>query len=485
MNLLNLIPDDERFSINFGKWRRTCQRYGKILLTSIIAMCISFVGTHFTSASESKTFTELVPPNFKGFSATVVGDVCYIRKGPSTDTSSLGTVTEGTKLTVEDYRNNWAKVKSDKLDGWIAGWLIDVNLKEQNVQAVITRTDVNVRQGPGLSNKVLSMTQQGTVFPAEAKRGEWICVRLSTGGVAWIFETLLKLEWQSDGKGGKSSSGNVESDKEQNRSTVEVVRTDVNFRSGPSTNYSVIGSLNRGDVLDVLGKDGGWINAISPLGIKGWVASYLTDDAQGSIGNPADGFQTSSELAGKLIVVDPGHGGLDPGVISSNGTREKDITLAVSLKTRTYLERLGAKVIMTRSGDYTPGSDWGSHLGDLDSRIYLANSNNADAFVSIHVNSFPSDRQVSGLLGIHCPGSSQSKRLTSCITSNVSRTTGVHHRGNRSENFRVVLRTTMPATLIELGFMTNPGDASLLIQDTYQDLAAQGIAKGVAEFFSR
>lgn len=213
--------------------------------------------------------------------------------------------------------------------------------------------------------------------------------------------------------------------------------------------------------------------------------SLIASDAWWPLSKSAQASKSPAALSGKTVVIDPGHGGSDPGVISGTGIEEADLTLAIALKAKACLESLGAKVIMTRTGDYTPGSDWATPMGDLNSRVYLANSNKADAFVSIHINSFPEDAGVSGVTGFYCSGSAVSQQLSDSVASSVSDATGLNLDGTRTADYRVLVNTKMPATLLELGFMTNANDAAHLTRKSFQDTAARAIAEGIADFFGR
>ncbi len=433
----------------------------------LVLLLVTIVCTpHLSFASATGTTWEPLPPSLEGFQAVVVGSVCNIRKGPSTDTGIIGTVNNGDKLSLLDFKDNWAKIKHGSGEGWIAGWLINVDLKAEGIRARIIRPVVNRREGPDLSYDVVDLTYEGDTFDALTKQGEWISVKGPSGSLLWVFEPLLVLERQK-------VPG-------QHHEAFRITGEVVNFRGGPGTDYPVIGTLYRGDALTFEDEEGGWTRAKSSSGQAGWVATYLTDR---SAGDELTLVSAGLALAGKVIVVDPGHGGSDPGVISSTGVREKDVTLAVALKTRSYLESLGAKVIMTRTGDYTPGK--GSSLGDLDSRVYLANSQKADIFVSIHVNSYPADNSISGVIGFYYAGSAKAQLLAGCVAKGVAKATGMVHRSDRAENFRVLRCTSMPATLLELGFMTNKGDLSLLTQDSFQKLAAKGIAQGILTYFGK
>lgn len=190
-------------------------------------------------------------------------------------------------------------------------------------------------------------------------------------------------------------------------------------------------------------------------------------------------------LRGRLIVLDAGHGGSEPGAISPWGDKEKDFTLGIALKTRRFLEEMGATVVLTRYGDYPPGSDWGYPVDDLLARASIANSNGADVFVSIHINAYPQDPGVSGVMGFYRRGSSESYALASKIAWAVNASSGLKMIDVQQGPYYVLNRTYMPAALIEVGFMTNRNDVLSLRLGSFQDKVAQGIAAGIVAYFGR
>lgn len=190
-------------------------------------------------------------------------------------------------------------------------------------------------------------------------------------------------------------------------------------------------------------------------------------------------------LVGRTIAVDPGHGGAEPGALSRWGDREEDFTLDMGLKVKRYLEALGARVVMTRHGDYAPGSDWDRTVDELVARASLANTNRADLFVSIHTNSYPQDPGVSGTMGFYRAGSYDSLRLAAGVARQVSLATGLALIDVQRGPYYVLNNTYMPAALIEVGFMTNWPDVNSLRQERFRDAAARGIVAGIIDYFTR
>lgn len=195
----------------------------------------------------------------------------------------------------------------------------------------------------------------------------------------------------------------------------------------------------------------------------------------------------SSRLKGKKICIDPGHGGEDPGAIGPSGIPEKNITLKIAKEVKRLLEEAGAKVIMTRTTDteVSPKHKQATDIDELQARCDVANKAKADVFVSIHMDSF-SSRSANGTTGYYyIKGSASSRRLASNIQQNLYRKIGTESRGVKTCNFYVVKHTNMPATLIEVAFVSNPKEEKLLYSDKGSKKAADGIVQGISDFFEK
>jgi N-acetylmuramoyl-L-alanine amidase len=180
-----------------------------------------------------------------------------------------------------------------------------------------------------------------------------------------------------------------------------------------------------------------------------------------------------SKLAGKTVVLDPGHGGSDPGACGKLDTYEKEVNLAVAIRLKGLLEQAGVNVILTRTGDQFIG---------LYERAYLANRHRANLFISIHSNSHPNPN-IHGIEVFHYPRMKQSNRLAAKILDSLSRSTGLQKLGVKSNNFVVIRETVMPGILVELGFLSNYTEERSLKSAEFRDKAAIGIFNGIIGFF--
>ena len=186
-------------------------------------------------------------------------------------------------------------------------------------------------------------------------------------------------------------------------------------------------------------------------------------------------------LTGLKIMVDPGHGGSDPGAIGPTGVEEADANLAMSLRLRDRLEDMGAEVRMTRDTDRNVSRPGAKQKEELQARVALANKWPADLFVAVHSNS-STVPTLKGTQTFHARQSSQTSRnMAKAIHKNMVATTGRRDLKVRKADFYVVKHTHMPAVLVETAFVSNPEEEKLLADPEFHGLVADAIAAGVAE----
>jgi len=179
-------------------------------------------------------------------------------------------------------------------------------------------------------------------------------------------------------------------------------------------------------------------------------------------------------LAGKTIVVDPGHGGYNPGALGVDGSREEDNVLAIGLILRDLLTSAGARVLMTRSTDVEP---------TLAQRVALANTNKASFFIAIHNNS-NQDPGASGIMTFSRYWDAVSQKASNVINEELRKQTHMANKGIEQASFYVIRATAMPAVLTEIGFMTNWSDVRTLKTQAFRQSAAQGLFNGIVSFLA-
>ncbi len=189
------------------------------------------------------------------------------------------------------------------------------------------------------------------------------------------------------------------------------------------------------------------------------------------------------QLAGKVIVVDAGHGGKDSGTKAlSDGLTEKSLTLSVSKLLAADLAAQGATVIMTRQTDvFIP----------LEERAAIANRNHANLFLCVHINSNGKDRSSSGTITFYHNRDPISSTLADCIQREITKASGMPGIGTWSDTkiygigFSVLRNIKMPGVLMELGFMNNQSDRKHLVSPDVQKSIAEAIVKGVQVYLGQ
>jgi len=207
------------------------------------------------------------------------------------------------------------------------------------------------------------------------------------------------------------------------------------------------------------------------------------------------GFSIFNVLEQKVIVVDPGHGGIDGGAGNKNDVLEKDINLDIALKLKKELLVEGFRVILTREHDTSleglSNIKASRYRRDLDARRNIINGNEPVAFVSIHCNSSTS-RSAKGIKVYHFPGSIEGQKLAKCIAETVDQ---IVYEGYLkwegfstevlSEDFFILRESDYTGVLVEVGFITNPEEKKMLKDDEYQQIIARAIKKGVLRYLQQ
>lgn len=193
-------------------------------------------------------------------------------------------------------------------------------------------------------------------------------------------------------------------------------------------------------------------------------------------------YKTGGGIKGKVITLDAGHGGTDPGAVGPNGVKEKNITLSITKKVQALLEKKGAKVHMTRTTDVDVFGPYAGDAEELQARVNVAEKHDSDLFISLHINSSV-NKKVGGFTSYYYPKTSNDLRIAKAIQSQLTANFGVDDLGVREANFYVIKRCSMPATLLELCFISNPKEEKLMQSNWFQEKAARLIVSGIAEYF--
>jgi N-acetylmuramoyl-L-alanine amidase len=188
-----------------------------------------------------------------------------------------------------------------------------------------------------------------------------------------------------------------------------------------------------------------------------------------------------------VVMLDPGHGGYDPGAISSQGVYEKAINLQIAQKVKEMLRPSGIEVFLTREEDIdfvmnrANGKTTRKKI-DLNYRIDMANKAKADIFVSLHVNTTAAGKN-SGAETFYHYQSEFGKWLAVLIQQELIKIPGMNRRVAKPGDFYVIKNTSMPAIIVEVGYLSSAEEQKKLQQSWYQEQLSRAIAKGIANYF--
>lgn len=192
--------------------------------------------------------------------------------------------------------------------------------------------------------------------------------------------------------------------------------------------------------------------------------------------------KSGETLAGKIIAIDAGHGGADPGAIGFNGTAEKEINLLLAKKLQTLLEEKGAVVIMTRTDD-TVYSD--VKKDDLDHRAKIVTKKKAELFISIQCNAVPGS-SYHGAQVFYYPESKDGKLLAESIQDSlVKKLKNTDRKALTLSSAYIIYVLDMPAIIVETGFLSNPEEEALLNDNNYQEKVTAAIYGGIVDYYNK
>ncbi|MEY9977746.1 N-acetylmuramoyl-L-alanine amidase [Lysinibacillus sp. RC79] len=399
---------------------------------------------------------------------SVTTDGLNIRKSKdsSSTTNIVGTVNKGGKLSVYAVEGDWLKVTYKGAFAYIyktyAQFLDADGNALGNVQKQVTATqNLNLYVKPTSSSKVISSVNSKTKLPVyKTVSGYHLTVVNGIPGyiVANSTEDVEVEEPSTPDPTPPTVSGDV-----LGRVTVD----SLNIRKEANSTSTVLSKLKKGEYVQVNSINGYWAQ-VTYQGQKGYVhKSYIKLLNQS--GNP---------LKDRIIILDPGHGGKDPGtVVGSNS--EKAITLKVGTLVKRKLEAAGAKVYMTRTGDTYPS---------LQDRVDFTNANYGEIFVSIHVNS-AANTSAQGTETYYAISTGDMYQedidLATFVNNQIVNNLNMKNRGVKEEQFYVIRNTIIPAILVELGFLTNSEDRGKMTDDQYVELFADSIYKGISQYYAK
>lgn len=347
---------------------------------------------------------------------------------------------------------------------------------------------LNARNAPSHSSDVVGMLSQGDQIVSFQEKHGWLMTYYG-GQEVWIAAQFLAPVTGEEASPEDKEQASAEDAQAQQGTTIQVDADHARIRSGAGTDYSAIGTAQAGDTYQIAETSGDWHKISLDDDSSGWIASWLTDSPTSAQEDEDAAENTEKEtvtlkeadneenpdgsLDGKTIVLDPGHGGKDPGSLGLDGVKEKDVIMSVTDEIASQLQNAGANVVLTRTGDY---------FLSLEERVEASHKNDADAFVSLHYNAFP----VIGVQGMNTYyySNGANHELADSIHGSLAKNMELTDRGVSEGDFQVLRENSNPAVLLELGFITNPDDLLHIQSSAYKDNVANGITDGLKDYLN-
>jgi len=493
----------------------------------------------------------VTPPAVESQNKTVIvtGNVVNIRQGASLDHPTIAKVNGGTELKAIAQQGDWLKVQlADGRQGWIAGWLtVDKNSqplpqpKEYINELKLTMDNEKVLAFNNMGDKlVISLSGvNNNQYQIKRVNGNRLSIELNSANLRELVQPLDNWGVKEIKVSGQAVLVTFDKDfKHQFKYNGAQKRLELDItypaeqlipvkqiKLSPQENQSVV-QITAGRKIDYTAQEAGPNRLVIDLPQSSLQLASQTEADQNVAFGPirkitsrqlapdmvrveaefAPGAQyqvtqqddyivvgarlTQGQLAGKTIVIDPGHGSIQPGGWTDPGAvgktlnlMERDVNLAVALKLQQLLTQQGAKVVMTHSTGRTYLS--------LAGRADVANSLGADIFVSIHANS-NNNRAISGTSVYyyaptwHSELASQRwlrQRLALSIQNELVKAGGRIDLGIMEESFAVLRETKVPSVLVEMAYLSNPEEERLLSTDQFRSQMAWGIFKGIENYF--
>ncbi|MBE3596841.1 MAG: N-acetylmuramoyl-L-alanine amidase [Hydrogenibacillus sp.] len=397
-----------------------------------------------------------------------------VRNGPGTDWPVITQINPGTRYPLVGEQGDWRKIRlPDGQSGWIAAWFstrienaapreetptdaanaAPNDTAQAGPRTVRIDTDVtHLRNGPTLDANIVGKLMRGTTARVIATEGDWLKIALDDGTQGWVAGWLVAPD---DGdRSDKPPLG-----------TVSIVADRTNLRAAPSLEANVIKQARFGDRYPIVEVLDDWYAVRLEDGTVAYVAAWIVS-TDGVIDRVTNG-----RLFGKVIVVDPGHGGSDDGATGVDGSKEKALNLDVALRLEAKLKAEGATVILTRRSDV--------YLSLAD-RVARAKSAGADVFVSLHHNAYTTPT-MRGTMTFYYRDFALAQALQNALVQK----TGFRDLGARYGNYYVLRENTVPSALVEFGFLTNAEEIKSLRDPKIKDREAEGIVEGLVQYFAQ
>ncbi|MEB4868852.1 MULTISPECIES: SH3 domain-containing protein [Priestia] len=399
-------------------------------------------------------------------SATVNASSLNVRSSASTSASIVTNLSRGSKVTVVKESGSWSQIKTASgQTGWVASQYLQTGSGSSapakdsgsttSKSAVVNASSLNVRSSASTSASIVTNLSRGSKVTVVKESGSWSQIKTASGQTGWVASQYLQAD------SGQSS---------QTAQSIQITKAS-NLRSQPSLSAGIIRVAKAGERFKKVGEKNDWVQIQYSASQTAWVSKGLTAPAGST--TSASLPSPSAALKDKIIVVDAGHGGYDPGT-SGKSSIEKKLALTTAKLVASRLANAGANVFMTRSNDT---------FISLSGRVNVSEAKHADAFISIHYNASTSS-SANGIASFYY-SEAKDKELAKYIQESMAENApSMKDMGVHFGDYYVTRENNQRAVLLELGFLSNAHDEQIVSSNAYQQQISTGIYQGIARYFA-
>ncbi|MGX7108197.1 N-acetylmuramoyl-L-alanine amidase [Facklamia miroungae] len=403
---------------------------------------------------------------------------------PTTNSDILTELKPHSSFEVIQEEGGWIKGRyQGKFEGWLPTWLLNnKHLKSDQNLAGVFKQSTAIFQEPDSKTPVVSQIAQDSLIPISYVEKDWALVNYQ-GRPAFVELNKLELIDRQEAevimaeKEANKSALNEKQKAKERLKNIVVMRDKEGYLLEEADNLSNIiyqtdflQEFTKLDYIEYSPQESYYLVEDSQ-GIKGYINSFSLSEPIYSLDHRY--LPINHKLAQATIMLDPGHGGEDPGTISTDQQHfEKSFTYKIAHVLKNTLEAFGATVIMTNEQD---------QFLDLSERAQISNHKQPDLFLSLHFDaSYDTDLKGIRTYFYHLEDEEFAKTLHNGFNTANRPDLGVEYG-----NFQVLRENTVPAVLLELGYITNAEDLELMLTDEYYQVLADSITDGLVKYFNQ
>lgn len=431
-------------------------------------------------------------------SGSIISQVDHLnlRAEPSVSSSVLTQLNTGDEAQILASETNWVQISFNESIGWVSTDYVTIKKNEAEEQSSTSKEPgeeaidnenskvkldpnlftiavdvVNIRKKADLSSKKLGTAKKGEQYEVLERDNNWVKIQYGKK-VGWIYSFYGTFQVNEK----IPASVNPDKSAEAESEYVTIIYNGTNLREEPSTSSDIVVHADAGEKYKIHAAEGEWykieIDKNTDAYVANWVVSKDSDNtANGNEEAVKKDVRKKGTLKGVTLVIDPGHGGNDKGTTGARGTNEKEINLKTAEMLKSKLRSAGAEVIMTRESDV---------YVDLRKRVSISHQYAADAFISIHYDA-TDDSSISGFTTYYT--NSFQRKLAEYVHEGLAKKVTLRNRGVQPGNYLVTRENKQEAILIELGYLSNPSEESIVTTDFYREQATLGIYQGILKYF--